>query len=114
MRHLYPNMCFVSSLTGLKLKMLTSTNEVGNTFQKETNGWQGLFQEEAGPKRDRYRFSLQRMWEPDRNTNREPNMKARRLAVAAVAFAVVKVCTDLPAHAQSVLGEPVSGSLRKY
>jgi len=35
-------------------------------------------------------------------------MKARRLAVAAVAFAVVQVCTDLPAHAQSVLGEPVS------
>jgi len=78
------------------------------------NGWQGLFQEEAGPKRDRYRFSLQRSWEPDRNANREPNMKAGRLAVAAVAFAVVQVCTNLPAHAQSVLGEPVSGSPRKY
>ena len=41
-------------------------------------------------------------------------MKAGRLAVAAVAFAVVQVCTNLPAHAQSVLGEPVSGSPRKY
>jgi hypothetical protein len=42
--------------------------------------------------------------EGDLNTNRGPNLKARQkyFAVAALAFAVVQVCTDLAANAQSL------------